>query len=381
MPFVARGSRDAKWHQLTPEYDFTIRPYLVTVRIRARAAGAGIAVSGVGVAKRQAIWADIQRERARQARVRQQQFRESQRAEARAAREAAKAERDRQRQAVVDERERKQLYIEGRIAEAAAMAKDVAARLAELNGLLRAGLRDRPVVTFADLRQTATYPAFDAGPLGKPVPAPRWEDFAPPEPSGFGKLFGGASRFEEQRDSARADYARAVERHSAAEAERSQQLAGQRAAYDAGAAAFAASVAEHNFGVDLFQRECRAGNPDAVARFCTLVLDSSVYPEGFPYQTRTVYRPDSKEVVVEWELPPRPVIPLDRDYRYVAARDAIDALPRAEKEVSELYRAVIAQVALRTIHEILISTPARVIEVVTFYGKVSAADPAAETLP
>jgi restriction system protein len=329
------------------------------------------------VAKRQAIWADIQRERARQARVRQQQFREFQRAQARAVREAAKAERDRQRQGVVDERERKQLYVEDRKAEAAAMAEDVRARLAELGGLLRAGLRDRPVVTFGDLRQTATYPAFDAGPLGRPVPPPRWEDFAPQEPSGLGKLFGDAGRFERQLDSARADYARAVERYTAAEAERRQQLAGQRAAYDAGAAAFAAAVAEHNFGVDLFQRECLAGDPDACARFCTLVLDSSVYPEGFPYQTRTGYRPDPREVVIEWELPPPSVIPLDRDYRYVVARDAVDALPRAGEEVKELYRAVIAQVALRTIHEILISTPGRVIELVTFYGRVSATDPAA----
>ena len=70
------------------------------------------------------------------------------------------------------------------------------------------------------------------------------------------------------------------------------------------------------------------------------------------------------------------MIPLDRDYRYVATRDAIDALPRAEKEVKERYRAVIAQVALRTIHEILISIPGSVIQVVTFYGYVSTTDPA-----
>ena len=317
------------------------------------------------MAKRQGIWAEIQRERARQARVRQQQFREFQRAQARAVRDAAKAERDRQRQAAVDERERKKLYVEDRKAEAAAMAEDVRARLAELGGLLKAGIRDRPVVTFAALRQTATYPAFDAGPLGRPVPPPLWEHFAPQEPSGLGKFFGGAGRFERQLDSARADYARAVERYTAAEAERRQQLAGQRAAYDAAAAAFAAAVAEHNAGVDQFQRDCRAGDPEAVARFCTLVLDSSVYPEGFPYQTRTVYRPDPKEVVIEWELPPQSVIPLDRDYRYVAARDAIDALPRAEKDIEELYKTVIAQVALRTIHEILVSTPGSVIELVT----------------
>ena len=110
-----------------------------------------MAVSGVGVAKRQGIWAEIQRERARQARIRQQQFREFRRAEARAVRETAKAERDRQRQAAVDERERKKLYVEDRKAEAAAMAEDVRARLAELDGLLKAGLRDRPVVTFASI--------------------------------------------------------------------------------------------------------------------------------------------------------------------------------------------------------------------------------------
>ena len=333
-------------------------------------------MAGVGVAKRHGLWAEIQRERARQSRIRQREFREFQRAEAQAAREAAKAERDQKRQAAANERERKKLYVEDRKAEAAAMADDVRARLAELDGLLKAGVRDRPVVTFASLKRTDTYPPFDAGRLGKPLPPPAWEHFAPAPPSALGKVFGGAGRFEKQLDSARADYARAVEQHAAAEADRRRQLAAERAAHDAAAAAFAATVAEHNAGIDQFQRDCRDGDPEAVAEFCTLVLDSSVYPQGFPHQTRTVYRPGPKETVVEWELPPQSVIPLDRDYRYVTTRDAIDALPRAEKEIKERYRAVIAQVALRTIHEILVSTPGSVIELVTFYGNVLTTDPA-----
>jgi len=295
-------------------------------------------------------------------------------AEARAISGAAKAERDRKRQAAAGERERRKLYIEDRKAEAEAMAEDVRGRLAELDGLLKAGLRDRPVVTFASLRRRDAYPAFDAGGLGEPLPPPQW---APPaRPSGLGKVFGGGGRFERQLESARAAYARDVEQHTAAEADRRRQLAGQRAAYDEAAAAFAAAVAEHNAGIDQFQRDCRAGDPEAVAEFCTLILDSSVYPEGFPHQTRTVYRPDPREAVIEWELPPQSVVPLDRDYRYIATRDAIDALPRAEKEIQERYRAVIAQVALRAIHEILVSMPASVIDLVTFYGKVSAKDPA-----
>ncbi len=335
-----------------------------------------MAVAGVGVAKRQGLWAEIQQERARQARNRERQFREFRQAEARAARDEAKADRDRKRQAASDERERKKLYVEDRKAEAAAMAEDVRACIAELDGLLKAGIRERPVVTFPSLRRTDAYPAFDAGHWGKQLPPPEWEDFAPAEPSGLGKVFGGRARFEGQLKAARAAYDRAVEQHTAAESDRRRQLAEQRAAYAKAAAAHAAAAAEHNAGVDQFQRDCRAGDPEAVSRFCTLVLDSSIYPEGFPHQTRAVYRPDPREAVIEWELPPQSVIPLDRDYRYVASQDAIDALPRAEKEIKERYRAVIAQVALRTIHEILVSTPGSAIDLVTFYGYVSTKDAA-----
>ena len=297
------------------------------------------AVSGVGVAK-QGLWAELQRERAQRERIRQREFREFRQAESRAAREAAKAERDGKRQAAADERERKKLYVEDRKAEAEDMAEDVRARLAELDGLLKAGIRDRPVLTFAALKRTDAYPAFDAGQLGRALPPPLWEDSAPTPPSGLGKVFRGGERFQKQLDNARAAYAQKVEKHTAVEADRRQQLAGQRAAYEAAAAAFAASAAEHNAGIDQFQRDCRAGDPEAVSQFCTLVSDSSVYPEGFPHQTRAVYRPDPKEAVIEWELPPQSVIPLDRDFRYVASRDSIDALPRAEKEIKARYGAV-----------------------------------------
>jgi hypothetical protein len=91
-------------------------------------------------------------------------------------------------------------------------------------------------------------------------PPPIWEQFAPAPPAGLGKIFGGGERFERQTDIARAAYARAVELHTAAEANARRQLAEQRAVYDAAAAAFAAEVAEHNAGIDQFQRDCRAGD-------------------------------------------------------------------------------------------------------------------------
>lgn len=130
-------------------------------------------VSGVGVAKRQGLWAEIQRERTQRERNRQREVREFQRAEARGVREAAKAEREQKRQAAADDRERKKLYVEDRKAEAAAMAEDVRSRLAGLGGLLKAGVRDRPVVTFASLKRKGAYPPFDAGELGRAIASPR----------------------------------------------------------------------------------------------------------------------------------------------------------------------------------------------------------------
>src|SRR5580658_4421134 len=57
-------------------------------------------------------------------------------------------------------------------------------------------------------------------------------------------------------------------------------------------------VAEHNAGIDQFQLDYRAAEPEAVAEFCTLVMDSSVYPEEFPHRTRAVYRPDPREAAL-----------------------------------------------------------------------------------
>ncbi len=68
------------------------------------------------------------------------------------------------------------------------------------------------------------------------------------------------------------------------------------------------------------------------------------------------------------------MIPAERGYKYVANRDEIDTLARPEKEIKDRYARLIAQVAIRTIHEILISIPPRVAAIVTFYGHVSTTD-------
>lgn len=167
----------------------------------------------------------------------------------------------------------------------------------------------------------------------------------------------------------------ACQQHAAAEMQRREQLAKRWEAYQALSDEVINQAVEYNKGIDQFEREFQAGDSESVARFCTLVLDASTYPDLFPHQTRVIYRLEPREVVVEWKLPPQSAIPVERGYKYVATRDAIDPLARPEREIKERYANLIARIAIRTMHEVFISTPASVVDSVTFYGYVSAIDP------
>jgi restriction system protein len=295
-------------------------------------------------------------------------------AAARARREYEQTTRTAARQATADVKERKRLYVEARKAEAASMASELRDRIAELDSVLTAGIRQHSLVTFASLKHAPGYPPFDAGGLDHPQPAPDWQQFAPSPPSGLGKLLGGAARHQREETAARAAFETELGRHAAAEAERRHKLAERRATYDQAASAAVRAAQDHNAGVDAFEEDFLEREPEAVAEFCTLVLDSSVYPEGFAHRTRALYRPDPREVAVEYELPPQSVVPAERDYKYIATRDEIDTLARPEKEIKDRYARMIAQVAIRTIHEVLISVLPEVASVVTFYGHVSTTD-------
>jgi len=100
----------------------------------------------------------------------------------------------------------------------------------------------------------------------------------------------------------------------------------------------------------------------------------SRYPEGFPHRTRALYRPEPREVVVEYELPPQSMIPAEKDFKYVQTRDEIEAVARPVKEIKTQYARLIAQVALRAIHEVFASDSAGIAAVVTFNGHVSTKD-------
>jgi restriction system protein len=326
------------------------------------------------VAKRQNLWAELQRERANRQRRERQERLSVERWEAKQAREFDQARRAAIRQAAANERERKRLYIEDRKAETAAMAADLQARITELDSVLATGLHQGPGVSFASLKRVVEMPPFDPVGLDRPAAEPQWEQFAPRPPGAVGRMFGGSARHAREEAAAREAYDQECARHAAAESDRRRQLDERRRAYDRQAAEAAQAVAEHNAEVGQFEREFRAAEPEAVAQFLTLALDASVYPEGFAHRTRALYRPEPREVVVEYELPPQSVIPVERDYKYVQTRDEINTIARPVKEIKDRYARLIAMVALRTIHEAFAADQDGLVGVVTFNGHVSTTD-------
>lgn len=326
------------------------------------------------MARKRNLWTEWQREAARRQRLEQQHRQATEREVKRRIQAEQQAARAAARKSALDDKERKRLYVEERKAEVASMVSELQERVAEIDSVLAAGIHSAPAITFGSLKRSSAFPPFNAGGLDRPIPPPQWEQFAPAPPSGLGRLFGGSGRHEKLEAAARADYEQACDQQAAAEVDRRQRLAERHGEYDRQAAAAADAAITHNAEVDQFERDFRRGEPEAVAQFCTMALDSSVYPEGFAHRTRALYRPDPKEVVVEFELPPQAVIPVERDYRYVMGRDEITPLPRAVKDIKDRYARLVAQVALRTIHEVFACDQGGVAEVVSFNGHVATKD-------
>lgn len=213
-------------------------------------------------------------------------------------------------------------------------------------------------------------PRFEPGALAAGNPPPDWADFAPVDPKGLARIFGGNSRHAREVAEAQVRFDVAVKAHAQAEAARQRALANAKAAYDLQVAADQKRVAD----VRARQSAFISGDPEAVEWFVSRVLDASRYPRGFPRRYQVAYRPENRDVVVEFELPPQEVVPVMRGYRYVKARDAIDPLPRPQNETRQRYKRLIACVALRTLHEIFTATPSEVVEAVVFNGRLSTTD-------
>jgi restriction system protein len=103
-------------------------------------------------------------------------------------------------------------------------------------------------------------------------------------------------------------------------------------------------------------------------------LAISTYPDGLHGSCAAMFRPEARELLVEYELPRQAAVPAVAAYRYVQTKEAVQAEPRKDAEIKRLYGQLIARVALRTLAEAFDATPVTLVSNIVFNGYVSAKD-------
>jgi restriction system protein len=284
------------------------------------------------------------------------------------------------------ERERKQLekeakeqHLSSRLEETEERNSELSEKIAELGEILEHTLDIDDAIAFDSLRVKDEFPPLlPPHELATVVSPPDKQQFLKQvKPMGFlENALGMRSRHQREIQMAEEQYADALKAHGASEAEKELKLAQLKAEYVANREAFLKKVQQRDQEVSELEAAYKESEPSAIITYTTMVLERSEYPEDFPQRFRLAYASESKEMVVEYELPWVNVIPTAAEYKYNKIKDAIDKKPRKLNEIKQLYRDIVAAVTIRTIHEILEADQANHVQVVTFNGLVTAVDPA-----
>lgn len=264
--------------------------------------------------------------------------------------------------------------MEGKLAEVSELNAELDERDRTLQGVLAATLGVDDYIDFGSLKERPEFPIFDPRGLDQPYPAP--VQTHPEPPGALGRLVPGAkAKYEAAVEAAEGEYGQEVQTHAEREKERQAALALAKADHDQLVASLQEKATAQNAEVDAFRSAFEARDPKAIVDYFSLVLAASRYPDRFPQAHKVAWVPESKQLVVEYDVPPFDVIPEAKAYRYVKAKDEIVASPRPAGQRKSLYASVVAQVALRTVHELFEADRSEYVESIVLNAHVDSIDP------
>lgn len=305
--------------------------------------------------------------------------RQKEAAERRLARETTRLRREAERAQVLQAKEAKEQYLASRLNEVAEQNTQLEEYLHDLQSILESTLEIDDTITFDSLRIREQ---FTPSPVPKELrearPAPQVQSFLGKvkAPSLVERALGMQARYQQDQKAAQEQYQAALKTHEASETERKMRLEYFIAEQDTARKAYDLKVQQRDMEVSELEEAYRDGDISAVVTYNSMVLERSEYPDQFPQEFRIAYLPESKELVVDYELPGVDVVPAVEEFKYVKARDNIDEKARKASEIKEIYQDIVASVALRTLHEIFEADQGGHCDVVVFSGFVHSVDPA-----
>lgn len=276
------------------------------------------------------------------------------------------------------QKEAKQRYLEARAAEVEALNCDLEERNEALARILEDTLAVDDTITFESLQINETIPSFEPpSHLAKPRPKPDKNTYLREveAPSGLRGLVPGAKQKHESALQAAEDrFQIALTAWERIEAKRNQDVLNAYREYEEHKASLLKKQEQRNAEVEEFRTAYFSGDPVAIVAYCNMVLERSEYPEGSPQEFRLAYSPESRQLVIEYELPTVAVIPAIDSYQYVKSKDQITEKPRKIGEIKAAYQDLVAAIALRTVHEIFEADQGGHVETVCFNGFVQTVD-------
>jgi restriction system protein len=276
------------------------------------------------------------------------------------------------------EKERQRLHLESREAEVELKNATIADTIAKLEGILKATLQVDDHIDLEKLKVIPQYPQlYISSYMNMSIKMPLREKYLPPKPTGLAQYMPGAKRkYEEAVEQSLRIFREDLAKAEAAESKRLEQIRSLRQEHDKVVAEIRTRTEQQHAEMDEFQARLAQGDAQAILDYCKLVLESSVYPDDFPQHAKLAYVPESKQLVIEYDLPTMDVIPEEAGFKYIKARDEITSTAKPQTQRRALYASVIAQVTLRTVHEIFEADRASHIETVVFNGHVDVVDKA-----
>jgi len=276
---------------------------------------------------------------------------EQERLRAAAARRQAAEIRAREVQERRNARLREQAHLQDRSREVDEKNQEVADELHALANLLADGVASARPLDFESLKAEPKLPPFDPQGQARAWPEPTWEQFQP-KPSGFFAhlLPGAGDRVKATTLAARQTFEAKHTEWVGREKARQAWLIHAKGAYEAECSRIKEETALLNADVDAFSGAYKAGQVEALNQYFELVLERDELPDGFPTTVRLAYVKESRQLVVERQLPLVAVVPTVTAYRHVKASDSIVATTRPALQIREIYVSTVSQLALRTLN-------------------------------
>lgn len=124
----------------------------------------------------------------------------------------------------------------------------------------------------------------------------------------------------------------------------------------------------YNQRIELMKGSYLNRDQDSIVEYCDMVLNNSEYPSRFPKNFEIEYLPETKILVVEYQLPSLSAFPSVKDVKYIASRKELKNSYISESQQAKMFDDAIYKIALRTLHELFEADQVSALDAMSFNG-------------